>query len=157
MGFLTFKQFLLEKFLRGVATQTGYTEIYELDPSDDDRLRREEGLDSAVIGEVLTLNDHDPKKQIGGWLFDNTMYVWDRNAATHEQIRHELRKPTMNAWPFYLQYDFKQKLVTVTLGLWSLDHMGVQTYDPKRLETMFANHPAIKKLSHGGRFVFREV
>lgn len=145
---LTFVQFLNERLFRGYSGTHGYAELF-VQPTPE---------------EVQTLFDEmqvtASNKVLGGWLSphpERKLYVWDRgssSSAPHKEIvDHALKvHPVGNRpkyydwWPFYLRWNDTAKIVTVTLAPYTLVEIGVATYNPAVVETLFRTHPVIQTL-----------
>lgn len=145
---LTFTQYLREKLLTGYSGANGYTELF-VDPTPEEVQKLFDEMETVASNKVL-----------GGWLSprpDRHLYVWDRGSefsVPHKEIADHVLKlqPVGNRskyydwWPFYLRWNAEAKILTVTLALYTLDEIGVATYDPTAVETMFRTHPVIQTL-----------
>jgi len=105
MDMISFREYLSEKLLKGFESPLReYTEIYE-NPSRDE------------LSAIQTI-------QFGAILSGPTLYVWDRDLATHENVKYQLTLQT--DWlPLYLY--LKSGSVKVELALWTMkgtNHTG---------------------------------
>ena len=131
---ISFKEYLSEKLLKGFESPLReYTEIYE-NPS------------RAELSNIQTW-------QFGAILSGPTLYVWDRDLATHENVKYQLT--LQSDWlPLYLY--LKSGAVEVELALWTMKGTSHKDYNSdagiaaitKRLTT----NPPIQRL---GRVVVR--
>ena len=87
---LTFTQFLAEKFFDSFESPWGYTEIF-LNPS------------MGEFGSIAKdfASDYD---QIGVIISKGKTYAWNRQNATHEQVRRQLGISDPQWLPLYIYY-----------------------------------------------------
>ena len=130
---LRFIQFLQEKFLKGVRGYGGYAEVYE----------------NPTLDELAHLTQGSPKTQIGAIIAGKKLYVWDRDAAAHNEVRHKIPQDP-EFLPLYLYYDWRNAVVKVELALFTMVDVGRRGFNTregaKQIQTRILTNPALKKV-----------
>ena len=117
---LTFAQFLTERFLKGLKDY-GYAEIWK-DPSYLEALKLAYAANRANDESAINRMGTGTKNiDLGGWILDDHLYLWDRGQATHMPVRHNLpyAKTPETACAIYLRVNPSTKEAIVRLAEYS--------------------------------------
>lgn len=128
---LNFSQFLHEVFFKGTKGAYGYTEIYK-NPGGDDL--------KACGG---TSSSH----QIGAIISGKNLYVWDRDAAEHHQVKDVIPRAGKTWIPLYLYYDAHDKSIKISVSSFSMYSLGLHDYSENEIITTCQKHPAFSWFS----------
>jgi len=131
----TFKQFvqsIREEFWKGDRGRYGnYVEIYK----------------NPTSSEMKEVSHGDAHQQIGGILSGRTLFVWDRNAGEHADVKYLVPRVSKDWYPLYLYYNHKDKSVRVSVSSFSMYGSGRPTYNEKQIVDYCRKHPAFKIFS----------
>jgi len=124
----TFQQFIREHFFKGAKGNYGeYVEIYK-NPS------------HSEIQEIRRTGGN----QLAAWIVDKDLYVWNRDAAEHRDVRHEIPAGRIRI-PLYL-YPATDKSVRVSISSFSVE--GDYAFmSNAQITEIVKTHPAFKIFS----------
>ena len=134
---LTFKQFLIEKFFKGLDGRMGYVEIYKNPTKYEIQEAARNARRASQLGAIVSGKD---------------LYVWHRDDGDHADVKMVIPNLAPDWVPLYIYYNPGNNSADISVATFSMYSAERFEFNEDEILNRVKTHPAFKIFSSVKKF-----